>query len=364
MHKKIFLAATKQNDGKTLMAIGLISAFMDKFPGKIGFIKPVGQRYVEVDGKKIDEDSYLVHTIWDMGIDIKHLSPIAVERGFTERYITSDSNPGKLIEKIRTSYDMVAQGKEVVVVEGTGHAGVGSVFDLCNARVAKLLGAKVILVALGGVGRAIDEIALNKALFEKEGVELAGVVLNKVIVEKCEKIRNITRQGLERLGVELLGTIPYRRVLSSPTVREILEEIDGQLLCGEKSLHKKAERIIIGAMTPHQAIRYFSRRPLVIMPGDREDLIFAAVHQAKLTRKSPPVGLILTGKILPRKSTLRVMCEAQIPIIHIPEDTYTVASKIYQIIVKIHPSEKEKIKISTQLVAKNVNIERILEKIS
>ncbi len=363
MEKRIFVGATKQNDGKTVMAIGLIKALMERFNGQVGFIKPIGQRYVNVDGHKIDEDSLLVHKIWDLGIDIKHLSPVAVEKGFTERYIISEGGPGKLIEKIKTSYGMVSQGKEVVVIEGTGHAGVGAVFDLCNARVAKLLGAKVILVTVGGIGRAIDEIVLNKALFEKEGVELIGVVLNKVLMEKCEKIQNITRKGLERLGVELLGTIPYRRILSSPTMREILEEIEGELLCGEEFLENKAERIIIGAMTPHQAIRYFNRRPLVITPGDREDLIFAATHQAKLTKKMPPVGLILTGKILPRKSTLQVMYEAQIPIIHVPEDTYTVASKLHRIIVKIHPSEKDKIKLATRLVAKNVNIDRIMEKI-
>ncbi|HOU36808.1 MAG TPA: AAA family ATPase, partial [Candidatus Omnitrophota bacterium] len=43
--KKIFIAATKQNDGKTTVSLGLISNFQQKFK-KVAFIKPIGQRYL------------------------------------------------------------------------------------------------------------------------------------------------------------------------------------------------------------------------------------------------------------------------------------------------------------------------------
>ena len=56
--KKIFIAATKQNDGKTTISLGLIFNFKDKFK-KVAFIKPIGQRYLEEEGVKVDEDSVL-----------------------------------------------------------------------------------------------------------------------------------------------------------------------------------------------------------------------------------------------------------------------------------------------------------------
>ena len=342
----------------------LISAFMERFPGRVGFIKPVGQRYVEVDGYKIDEDSYLVHEIWDMGVEIQHMSPIAVERGFTAEYITSGSSPEHLIERIESSYRAVSKGKDVVVIEGTGHAGVGSAFDLSNAKVARLLDAKVVLITVGGIGRPIDEIALNRTLFENEGVELLGVILNKVLVDKYDKVKAITEKGLKRLGIELLGTIPYREVLSSPTIGEILAETRGELLNGEESLDRRVERIAVGAMTPHQALTYFNSKTLVITPGDREDLILAAVSKAGVRSKSHCVaGLILTGKVLPHKAVMRIISRTKIPVIYIPEDTYSVASKVHDIIVKIHPSEKDKIRIATKLVGRHVKVDRILEKL-
>ena len=46
----------------------------------------------------------------------------------------------------------VAAGKNVVLIEGTGHAGVGACFDMSNARVAELLEAKVVIITEGGIG--------------------------------------------------------------------------------------------------------------------------------------------------------------------------------------------------------------------
>ncbi|MDI6606006.1 MAG: AAA family ATPase, partial [Candidatus Omnitrophota bacterium] len=51
--KKIFIAATKQNDGKTTVSLGLIRNFQETFK-RVGFIKPIGQRYLEEEGLKVD----------------------------------------------------------------------------------------------------------------------------------------------------------------------------------------------------------------------------------------------------------------------------------------------------------------------
>jgi BioD-like phosphotransacetylase family protein len=48
----VYIGATRQNDGKTITCPGLISAFKKRVD-RVGYIKPVGQRYVEVDGHKI-----------------------------------------------------------------------------------------------------------------------------------------------------------------------------------------------------------------------------------------------------------------------------------------------------------------------
>jgi len=44
-------------------------------------------------------------------------------------------------------------------------------------RWRKFLGRKLLLSAQGGIGKPIDEVYLNKAVFELEEVEVIGVIL-------------------------------------------------------------------------------------------------------------------------------------------------------------------------------------------
>src|SRR5215203_4793957 len=213
---RVFIAATRQNDGKTTTSLGLMAALQKIYP-RIGYIKPVGQRFVEIAEHKIDEDTVLMDSVYNLDCPLVDMSPIAVEPDFTRRYLES-ANYDALAKKIQKAFDRVAWEKDFVLCEGSGHAGVGSVFDLSNAQVAKTLGAKVIIITSGGIGKPIDEVSLNQALFEKEGVKIIGVILNKVVGEKVDYITEFARRGLKRKGLELLGVIPHQRILSSPTI--------------------------------------------------------------------------------------------------------------------------------------------------
>src|SRR5204863_4535276 len=219
---RLFIAATRQNDGKTTTSLGLIAALQQHYP-RVGYIKPVGQRFVEVAEQKIDEDTVLMDSVFGLNCPLVDMSPIAVEPDFTRKYLQTSNNE-TLVKTIKKAFDRVAWEKDFVLCEGSGHAGVGSVFDLSNAQVAKILGAKVIIVTQGGMGRPIDEVSLNLALFDKEDVEIIGVIVNKVMPDKVEHVAEFVRRGLKRKGLDLLGVIPHQRILSIPSVAVTQEE--------------------------------------------------------------------------------------------------------------------------------------------
>ncbi len=358
--KKVYIAATRQNDGKTITCLGLISAFKNQVPN-VGYIKPVGQRYIEINNHKIDEDALLVKEVFNLKGSVIDMSPIAIPRGFTEAYIEKPHRDD-LVAQVKESFRNISEGKDLVVVEGTGHAGVGAVFDLSNGDVSSLLGTKVIIVSSGGIGRPIDEIMLNKAMFDYYGVEIIGAIINKVQPDKYEKINEVVRKGLQRKGMEVLGVMPYRPQLSNPTVEQLLEDIGGELLSGQRGLRNTVSKMVIGAMPPHEALYYFCRNVLLITPSTREDVILAAMSSCMVGVNSDQCvsGIVLTGGTPPHPNVMDLIKRTSIPVILVSDYTFNIASKIDRLIVKVRASDFEKIHTTEELVNQYVDIERIL----
>ena len=359
---RIFVAGTRMNDGKTTTCLGLFAALQQRYE-KVGFIKPVGQLFVKIDGQLIDEDSVLLEKIYRVEVPIISMSPIAIDATFTKRYLDSPVGIGaELVHKVCDAFDRTSWEKNFTLIEGSGHAGVGSVFGLSNARVAKLLRAKAIIVSRGGIGQPIDEIALNKALFDSEGVEVVGAIINKVQSDKMEHIRTYTGRALKRLGVPLLGLLPEEKTLSSPNLKQIQERVSARLLNRYDRLPtQRFDNIIIGAMTATRFLEAILPNTLLITPGDREDIIIAALSHQENVEKGSVSGIILTRGIEPSSDLAKRIHNSRIPVIITDSDSYTVASRIHGMTVKTQPEDEDKIPLIKKLVQKNIDLNQIVE---
>lgn len=356
---RVYIAATRQNDGKTTTSLGLLAALQQHYP-RIGYIKPVGQRFVSVDEHKIDEDIVLMDAVYQLNCPLEDMSPIAVEPNFTRKYLEAANNEA-LVRRIQKAFDRVAWEKDFVLCEGSGHAGVGAVFDLSNAQIAKLLGAKVIIVTQGGIGRPIDEVALNQALFEKEGVPILGVIINKVLEEKLESITRFARHGFQRRGLELLGVIPYQPMLCSPSVDLVREELKAELLNQPASMDTLVEDVVVGAMSAHNTMKFLQQGTLLITPGDREDILLAAGASLVTRGEHALAGIVLTGGLRPGESVLETLKRLTVPVLLARKDSYRVASKVHDLTVKTRPRDAQKISLIRDVVARSVNVNKIIE---
>ena len=354
---RIFIAATRQNDGKTTTSLGLMAALQQFYP-RIGYIKPVGQRFVEVAEHKIDEDTVLMDSVYKLNCPLVDMSPIAVEPDFTRKYLESAKNDA-LVNRVRQAFDRVSWEKDFVLCEGSGHAGVGSVFDISNARAAKILGAKVVIVTRGGIGKPIDEVALNQALFEKEGVEIAGVIINKVIPKKIDFIADFARRGLERKGLRLLGVLPMQPILCRPNMSAVRDDLKAELLNPAHGVNNLVDDVVVGAMAVQNAMQFFKPGVLLITPGDREDLILAAANAMLQESGQSLAGMVLTGGLRPSAPVLKVIRELPYPVLLASADSYQVASDVHDLIVKTRPDDLEKINVIRDLIAEHVDVEAI-----
>jgi BioD-like phosphotransacetylase family protein len=359
--RHLYLAATGQNRGKTTVSLGVMDGF-GRRGLSTGFIKPVGQRTVIEDGIPADEDAVLMRAVFGLHEPLGQMSPVHIPRGFTQAYIDG-RDVGDLPRRIQEAHAAFARDRDMLVIEGTGHAGVGAVIGLSNAVVARLLGAPAVIVSEGGVGRPIDEIVLNKALFEREGVRVAGAIVNKVdLLAKPDLARTLDR-GLARHGIPLLGVLPYRPILSNPTLAMVLEGIRGETIHPGPDLDQVIGGISIGAMEPEHMLQRIGPRALVIVPGDREDVIGAIVqaHRIGSPAGGDALGLVLTGGYRPRRTVIDAIRYADIFATIVDEDTYQVASEVHDLLVKTHAADKEKIEEIKALVWEYLFIDRISE---
>jgi hypothetical protein len=378
--RHLYLAATGQNRGKTTAAVGLLDLFLGRGLHTV-FMKPVGQRTVIEDGQPADEDAVLMKTVFGLPETYAAMSPVHIPRGFTKAYIA-----GEVVEdlpaRIVAAHGTFA-GHDIVLIEGTGHAGVGAVIGLSNATVAALLGAPAIIISEGGVGRPIDEIVLNASHFGAHGVEVAGAIVNKVDLDAQPGITRTLERGLANHGIPLLGVLPIRRILSNPTLEMIHEGVQGELLHPGPDLERVIDGVAIGAMEPGHMLERVGPETLVIVPGDREDVILTltTAHLSGSPRRGngldtvpgmsadgdrrdghegAALGLVLTGGYRPRPGVVDAIRAADLFAVLVAEDTYTVASEVHDLLVKTHAADTEKIELIKALVASTLDVDRIL----
>ncbi|MDR2982186.1 MAG: AAA family ATPase [Puniceicoccales bacterium] len=359
---RVFVAATRMNDGKTTTCLGLYGA-LHAMGLNVGYIKPIAQRLTEVEGQAVDEDTKLVNTIYKVNIPIAAMSPVAIDPTFTRRYLDApDEAHPLLVDRISRAFDRAAYQKDIIIIEGSGHAGVGAVIDSSNAHNAQLLRSKCIIVAGGGIGRPVDEIAINKALFDKMGVECVGVILNKVLRDKIDFVREYATKGLARLGVPLLGVLPLCSNLAKPNLTQIVEEVEGFWLHRPaRQPSDRIQKVIMGAMSANSISEYLGPGVLFIMPGDREDLLFSIIASVGVHGDQVASGIILTNNLRPHPRLLEMLRQTNIPVVAADAEGFAVTIKINNMTVKTQPEDSDKIPVIENLIRENVDLDALLK---
>ena len=358
--RHVYLAATGQNRGKTTVSLGVLDGFQRRGLST-SFLKPVGQRTIIEDGVPADEDAVLMKQVFGLREPLRQMSPVHIPRGFTQSYIE-----GEVVEdlpaRILAAHAAFAD-RDILLIEGTGHAGVGAVIGLSNATVAGMLGAPAVIVSEGGVGRPIDEIVLNASLFERFGVTVAGAIVNKVDLDAKPGLARTLERGLARHGIPLLGVLPYRPILSNPTLAMVVEALHGETIHAGPDLDEVIGGIAIGAMEPEHMLERIGPRSLVIVPGDRVDVIGALVDARAdgAVDADRALGIVLTGGYRPAPAILDAIRRADLFAMLVREDTYAVASELHDLLVKTHPADAGKIAEIKALLWEYLFIDRVLD---
>jgi len=385
--RQVYLAATGRNHGKTTFALGLLAELIDR-GHSTAFAKPVGQRYALVEDVPADEDAILMRDLFGLDASLEDMSPVHIPRGFTKAFIRGEVVED-LASRIDVSHRNLREGHDVLLIEGTGHAGVGAVVGLSNADVAARMGAPVVIISEGGIGRPIDQIVLNQALFARHGVPIVGAVINKVDVDADPGLPEILREGLALHGVDLLGVLPYRPMLAHPTLTMLIEQLQGDLLSSGEDMDRLIEHVAIGSGQARHVLEKIGPGSLLIVQGDRQDIIHTTISANNTQRQlnqepglldrlrnrsrfgrmpdDPEArllaGIVFTNGRRPSERDIVALREAGIFALLVPDEIYPVASQIHGLLVKTHVQDRSKIEVIKHVVAEHFDVDGLLERL-
>jgi len=367
--KHIYVAATGQHVGKTTSTLGLVANLLERGL-RTGYCKPVGQKYVSIDGMIADKDAVLFSKVIGFDMDPGLHSPVIIGKGVTKKFIRT---PGhfNFKERLIDASEQLKQDYDVVVYEGTGHPGVGSVTDLSNAQVAKMLNAGVIMIVEGGIGRTIDKLNMCLALFRAEDVPILGVIINKVNVEKIEEIDFYLSKKFQQMGIPLLGILPYDQTLSFPIMETICSAVKGKVLLNGDQMNNRVEDIIAGSLVDIEEFSTFDNILLVASIKRINEAIQKVEHIARVKnlQGTPLSGVIVTGDGRHAKWYEEAdiknpyFTRHKIPVITTKLDTYGSVVKVSRIEVKINTRTPWKSARAIELIGEHVNFDLLMEKL-
>lgn len=362
MKNGIYIAGGGKDAGKTTISLGLVSYFKKIFQDDVAFMKPLGQKSTIVDGSSVGQDSYLLDNAMELGIPVKYTAPFSTSSGAAEKFIKT-GEPADLKKNIRKSYNYLSSKYKAVVVEGTGHPGVGSVFNLSNAEVASMLGIPVILVLNGGIGSTIDRFSLCIEPFRNKKVKLLGVIINKILPEKEEKVKSILSEWFGSIGVPVLGYVPYLNTLSSPSLGVLSREMGAETLYLNEELNMKS-------VTGFNSAFGNSEEVLKMIAAEPERALVASVGRADviesvLARKlsgvfsDGPSAMILCGKDEIDDWIIEACKKAELPLFRSNAPFERTVKKIHHKIFKVEPGESKKIGNIVELIGSSVDMDKI-----
>ncbi|AWV97136.1 phosphate acetyltransferase [Arcticibacterium luteifluviistationis] len=360
MSKGIYITTTGPNSGKSIVSLGLMQMLLGK-AAKVGYFRPI------IDNLKEGKMDNHIRTM------INHFELLIKPKDayvFTRSELIDLLNKGKedeIISRIIDRYKTLEDQFDFILVEGSDFSGESSIreWDI-NVLIAKNLGIPAIILATE-TGKTIDELAGNLQMatdsFIGNGVSVLMAIANKVLPENQKAVEQVLKERLPESV--LIEVIPRNTRLSQPSLKEIVDELNGKVLFGEQYLNNQAGFFSVGAMQLRNYLNHLKESSLVITPGDRADIILGAL-QANLSANYPSIsGIVLTGGLIPEESILKLIegLSEVVPIISVNEGTFSITNRIGDIRPKVYAENTEKIRISMQVFEQNVDIESLENKL-
>jgi BioD-like phosphotransacetylase family protein len=304
------------------------------YRGRIGYYKPFRETLVKSGDDMVDQDALLMSRVLGLE-DAGLLSPF-----------TYDIHESLSMDDIVERHRLLSKDKDLMIIEGAREPATGFAHLLSNTDIAKALNVPLIVVSTTS-RRSLDMVAVTEGLCKAKGLDMMGVIFNKV-AERSE------RKFLEDRGIKVLGEVPDMPELKKFVVSDILDNMDARVIAGEKGIDKIVETMLLGTMNIQAGMGEMrkEKRKVLIAGGDRTELLIAALS-------TDTSCIIIHGGIRPSSTVISRANELGVPILTTSEYTIHIAEIVEHLFQHLDQNDKDKIDTIANRVYENVDLQEI-----
>ncbi len=337
MAKSIYITSAEGHTGKSAIALGVLD-LLTRTTARVGVFRPITRSREEID-------SVLAMLLEHDGVDLD----AAAATGVTYDEVRAD--PEAALSQIVERFNEVRSQCETVVIIGSDYTDVASPTELgFNARIAANLGAPVLLV-LGGraqlgqgeqlgttTARTAAEIAATADIAMTElrhsRAQLLAAIVNRADPTQSDAIIAAVSAAIVADGAAPgtpVWAIPEDRSLVAPSVRGIMQAVDGRLIQGDPELMtREVLSVVVAGMSMVNVLPRLQQDAMVVIAADRTDVLLATLL-ANASGTFPSVsGILLNGPFpLPEEITrLLDGLSSSLPVIATDLGTYDTALRV------------------------------------
>ncbi|CAM3480719.1 phosphate acetyltransferase [Parendozoicomonas haliclonae] len=360
-----YVAPTHYGVGLTSVALGLVRA-LDKLGCRVRFFKPIAQTASKTGPEHSVE--MVRATMSQPTVD-----PITFRRA---EDLLGANMRDVLMEEIVSNFDRISSGADCIIVEGMVPTRDAPYLGRLNAEISKTLNAKVILVGQAEEHETLrdvtDQLHIAADMFGGlDGKHILGYVMNKLNAQTIDAVGGgegifDPLPGLERVAALPLGYIPWRSELSAVRTKDVADELNAEVLFSGDIATRRVTRCVLCARTAANMSHLLKPGALVVVSGDRDDVILAACMAAQ--NGVPLAGILITGDMRPAEGILslveRSLHESGLPVLMVEEGSFETATRLDRMSSAVRSDDLERVELVMEAIAEHINVETLRNLIS
>lgn len=363
MANNLYIAATEARSGKSAISLGILEMLISKID-RVAFFRPI----IDVNEKNPeykDNDIHLISSHFNLSTPYESMYAYTANQA---KRLLSLGKQTELFAGILTKYNAVAQNYDFVLCEGHEFEGPSASFDFeINAGICNNLACPLLLVANAHhheVEEVVNAISVYHKSLLRYRCEIVATVVNRLDPEKTKAIIGLLKKEKFQNN-EYIYIVPDEKSLGNPTVGEIVQLLDAEVIYGQERLDRHVSSFAVAAMELRNLLTRLKDGMLIVTPGDRADVIMGCLAAVSSHTMPTISGIVLTGGLKPEES-VRNLIEGfgiPIPVIGVRTDTFETARRLDTVHTVIAPENERKVIQAIAHFEKNIHTQKLAKRI-